>query len=217
MTEQHDIKNNNVCLTESRLDLLKVDLKKARESYKKLLKELESCQKPLTNKERLEGHRFIQKLFEIKNKKIDVPRKFRRSRRGAALVSINQQPMEDENMKAWSFRCQEDLYRMDPSPLPYKARGLFAILDDASFLPASEPGAGEKLDDKDQIVAVNGDDALPTNKKAYRIILRGYDKFFSIGEVPATEVGYLVIRCIDDSFCLFSGLSLKKQHKVHMR
>ncbi|TFY66796.1 hypothetical protein EVG20_g4297 [Dentipellis fragilis] len=62
-------------------------------------------------------------------------------------------------MQIESWKMNEFKYYQVPSPFPTLARGLFSI-----ELPSSDGAA----------------------KKKYRIVARGYDKFFNIGEVPWT-------------------------------
>ena len=58
-----------------------------------------------------------------------------------------------------------------PSPFPTLARGLFTM-----ELP-------KETKDKD-------------DEKRYRIVVRGYDKFFNIGEVPWTHVRVVLTRSL---------------------
>ena len=59
-----------------------------------------------------------------------------------------------------SWKMPEHLYRIHPSPLPTLARGLFTE-------PVEQTeGEGDK----------------------FRIVARGYEKFFNTGEVPYTDV-----------------------------
>jgi tRNA ligase len=59
-----------------------------------------------------------------------------------------------------SWRMNEFMYYDNPSPFPTLARGLFSVEE-----------KGEK-----------------SSESRYRIVARGYDKFFNIGEVPWTAV-----------------------------
>ena len=68
----------------------------------------------------------------------------------------------DPNITIRSWKMNEFKYYDIPSPFPTLARGLFTT----------------ELA-KDQ---TNGE-------SKYRIVVRGYDKFFNIGEVPWTKVG----------------------------
>lgn len=67
-----------------------------------------------------------------------------------------------------SWKMQEHLYRRKDCPFPTLARGLFTATEDFSLQDSQERGK---------------------NGKQIRIVARGYDKFFNIGEVPWTEVG----------------------------
>ncbi|KAJ9106304.1 hypothetical protein QFC21_001449 [Naganishia friedmannii] len=65
-----------------------------------------------------------------------------------------------------SWKMQEHLYRRKDCPFPTLARGLFTATEDFSLQDRHEIGkSGKKI----------------------RIVARGYDKFFNIGEVPWTE------------------------------
>lgn len=61
-----------------------------------------------------------------------------------------------------------------PSPFPTLARGLFTVdvTDGRGDTKEKEEGSGEKAE----------------REREYRIVARGYDKFFNIGEVPWTTV-----------------------------
>lgn len=63
-----------------------------------------------------------------------------------------------------SWKMPEHLYRVLPSPLPTLARGLFT----EQVSPAGGEGEG---------------------KETYRVVSRGYEKFFNVSEVAYTEVG----------------------------
>ena len=80
------------------------------------------------------------------------------------------------NVTVESWKMNESRYYDVPSPFPTLARGLFSI---------KEHGA-------------NGDEPR------YRIVARGYDKFFNIGEVPWTTVRVSLFRphLPDSSPCL---------------
>ncbi len=66
-----------------------------------------------------------------------------------------------------SWKMNEFKYYDIPSPFPTLARGLFSVKE-------------ENAEEKD-------------GRAQYRIIARGYDKFFNIGEVPWTTVRFLPI------------------------
>jgi tRNA ligase len=67
----------------------------------------------------------------------------------------------DKNIIVTSWKMNEFKYYDVPSPFPTLARGLFTT--------------------------INEDETKGTGIK-YRIVARGYDKFFNIGEVPWTNV-----------------------------
>lgn len=68
----------------------------------------------------------------------------------------------DPNINLRSWKMNEHKYYDIPTPFPTLARGLFSM-----ELP-------KEAEDEDE--------------KRYRIVVRGYDKFFNIGEVPWTHV-----------------------------
>ena len=70
---------------------------------------------------------------------------------------------EAPEMTIRSWKMNEHKYYDVPSPFPTLARGLFT----------TEADEGGKRSGKE---------------KEYRIVIRGYDKFFNIGEVPWTTV-----------------------------
>jgi tRNA ligase len=82
---------------------------------------------------------------------------------------------EDSSDKRYitSWKMQEHLYRRKDCPFPTLARGLFTATEDLSLQQLQQRGASTSAEDKKKI----------------RIVARGYDKFFNIGEVPWTEVG----------------------------
>lgn len=71
----------------------------------------------------------------------------------------------DKTIEVTSWKMNEFKYYTIPSPFPTLARGLFTT--------------------------TNGDETEGSDVK-YRIIIRGYDKFFNIGEVPWTNVSPLL-------------------------
>jgi tRNA ligase len=82
----------------------------------------------------------------------------------------------DPSIQVRSWKMNEFKYSAIPSPFPTLARGLFTreISDDSQ---------------KEGMAS-----------RRYEIVARGYDKFFNIGEVPWTTVGFLLfyishIRC----------------------
>ena len=68
-----------------------------------------------------------------------------------------------------SWKMSEFKYYQVPSPFPTLARGLFTTL-----VPDSEDSGEE-------------------GSGRYRIVARGYDKFFNIGEVPWTTVSQFTL------------------------
>jgi tRNA splicing ligase len=75
---------------------------------------------------------------------------------------------ENKTIKVQSWRMREWEYYKVPSPFPTLARGLFTTQD----IKTSSDGESENAE-------AAGD---------YRVVVRGYDKFFNIGEVPWTSV-----------------------------
>lgn len=71
------------------------------------------------------------------------------------------------DMTIRSWRMNEFKYYEIPSPFPTLARGLFST----EVIEEGKKRAGES--------------------KQYRLVIRGYDKFFNIGEVPWTTVRIL--------------------------
>lgn len=75
-----------------------------------------------------------------------------------------------------SWKMNEFKYYDVPSPFPTLARGIFTtwVSNGAAESHQQEEGSGDGK---------------------YRIVARGYDKFFNIGEVPWTTVGHGPISC----------------------
>lgn len=71
----------------------------------------------------------------------------------------------DKSITVTSWKMNEFKYYDIPSPFPTLARGLFTT--------------------------TNGGEAEGSDSR-YRVVARGYDKFFNIGEVPWTNVRYIV-------------------------
>jgi len=99
-----------------------------------------------------------------------------------------------------------------PSPFPTLARGLFSkvIRDD-------DPENDDKRKGKKK-------------PKTHRIVVRGYDKFFNIGEVPWTSVStYLRFKClinglypvgvVGGTYCrsLYAFSQVERVHYLHRR
>ncbi|KAF8225851.1 RNA ligase [Tricholoma matsutake] len=87
------------------------------------------------------------------------------SRKSLKLVKSSTYPAPvDPKIVVRSWKMNEFKYYDIPSPFPTLARGLFTV-----DLPKDEDEAKKDATDVDQ---------------RYRIVARGYDKFFNIGEVP---------------------------------
>lgn len=83
------------------------------------------------------------------------------SKKPKLVKGSNYEAPADNTIKVTSWKMNEFKYYDVPSPFPTLARGLFTT----------------KI----------ADEAEDTNVK-YRIVVRGYDKFFNIGETPWTNV-----------------------------
>lgn len=89
-------------------------------------------------------------------------------------LSSDDGPSDDSHKRyITSWKMQEHLYRRKDCPFPTLARGIFTAAEDFSLQQPQQ--RGESFEDG--------------HKKRIRIVARGYDKFFNIGEVPWTEVG----------------------------
>jgi tRNA ligase len=73
----------------------------------------------------------------------------------------------DPSIQVRSWKMNEHKYFAVPCPFPTLARGLFT-----REIPGDSQKEGEAA------------------SKTYEIVARGYDKFFNIGEVPWTTVGF---------------------------
>jgi hypothetical protein len=80
----------------------------------------------------------------------------------------------DPNITVRSWKMNEFKYYDVPSPFPTLARGLFSV------------------------ESQSGDTGSKETSGSHRIVARGYDKFFNIGEVPWTTVRQHLL-------CLFRG------------
>lgn len=80
-------------------------------------------------------------------------------------VALPQEEGGGEEVEVRSWNLWEFAYKRDPCPFPTRARGLFTSEKQGSKRPG-EDGKGK-----------------------YRIVARGYDKFFNVGEVAWTKVG----------------------------
>jgi len=81
----------------------------------------------------------------------------------------------DPEIKVSSWKMNEFKYYDVPSPFPTLARGIFTV-----ELPNDGP-APATMTAKELANAIE-------QEKKYRIVARGYDKFFNIGEVPWVTV-----------------------------
>lgn len=88
------------------------------------------------------------------------------SKAGKLVKSQNYAAPSDPDIQVKSWKMNEFKYYDVPSPFPTLARGLFTYEVDDDL-------TGEGSD-----------------SKASRIVARGYDKFFNIGEVPWTTVSF---------------------------
>ena len=79
----------------------------------------------------------------------------------------------DPNVTVRSWKMNEFKYYDIPSPFPTLARGIFTV--ELGSESQGQKDESSKADEK---------------KKKYRIVARGYDKFFNIGEVPWCTVLY---------------------------
>lgn len=111
-----------------------------------------------------------------------------RGEEGAAVIERSAAPNTADGQETMndmkyitSWKMSEHLYRRKDCPFPTLARGLFTATDDYSSEEAldhnvsSKGGVGNVVEAKDE-------------KKEVRIVARGYDKFFNVGEVEWTEV-----------------------------
>lgn len=107
----------------------------------------------------------------------------------------------DPSIKLRSWKMMEHRYYDIPSPFPTLARGLFTR-------DLTEQDAEGKN-------AKGGEDTA----KKYQIVVRGYDKFFNIGEVPWTEVRVLgsLISCRSDTICSGTLLRRTRSHRMFSR
>jgi tRNA ligase len=92
-----------------------------------------------------------------------------------------------------SWKMNEFKYYDIPSPFPTLARGLFSVRED-------------EAEEKD-------------GRARYRIVTRGYDKFFNIGEVPWTNVRFLplahtVAQSLSDPSFLLPVVVSRNSHKT---
>ncbi len=90
-----------------------------------------------------------------------------------------------------SWRMNEFKYYDVPSPFPTLARGLFSVREDK----AEEKGDGTR----------------------YRIVARGYDKFFNIGEVPWTTVRIFLLHPPHPTLCCAVSIEASRHLEAFYR
>jgi tRNA ligase len=93
------------------------------------------------------------------------------------LADLADQEEYHHELTSWKFA--EWAYKWDPCPFPCLARGLFTekVIKVGEDTDSEEKLASVKLDD-DEDERWEGD---------WRIVIRGYDKFFNVGEVAWTK------------------------------
>lgn len=89
---------------------------------------------------------------------------------------------EDPSITVESWKMNEFKYYDIPSPFPTLARGLFTV----------------DVPDESGSVKKEGKEGSEDGEREYRIVARGYDKFFNIGEVPWTTVRAFVASSLYD-------------------
>lgn len=92
------------------------------------------------------------------------------SKKSPKLVKSTESPVpgcQNEGLTVRSWKMNEFKYYDVPSPFPTLARGLFT-----------------------REVEVEDENANVEKGVKHRIVIRGYDKFFNIGEVPWTTVRF---------------------------
>jgi tRNA ligase len=105
-----------------------------------------------------------------------ITRLFNLSQKNKKLVKSNlHDAPADPSIKVRSWKMDEFKYYVVPSPFPTLARGLFTI---------SLKGA--KTEEQEQEHDSGSDTENDHEIIRHRIVVRGYDKFFNIGEVPWT-------------------------------
>lgn len=130
---------------------------------------------------------------------------------GGKLVRSSKYEVELEGkvitLKSW--RMQEHKYYSVPSPFPTLARGLFTVSSDLHEKngTAEVSTANQYSDKVVREAKADGDDdgdaSEPIKKtKRTRIVARGYDKFFNIGEVPWCTVSSLIVIATTIYVCL---------------
>ncbi|KAG0038031.1 hypothetical protein BGZ82_001274 [Podila clonocystis] len=96
-------------------------------------------------------------------------------------------PARDDIMAVTSWKMNE--FEFSTGLLPTLARGLFTYEDTTAPAPVHKPPVAVPEDAIDETAPVLESGALA--KGTHRILIRGYDKFFNIGEVEKTELTWL--------------------------
>jgi tRNA ligase len=123
-------------------------------------------------------------MSELRGMAIDQPKLVKATRqqvhppRAGAPAPPADDPPAPEYITSW--KMLEHLYRQSPCPFPTLSRGLFTTWTSEKGVP--EPGVkGEgKGKSRERVKEEEGGE--------WRIVARGYDKFFNVGEVGWTEV-----------------------------
>jgi len=87
---------------------------------------------------------------------------------------------EEEERVLTSWKMADYAYKRDPCPFPTRARGLFTEKLQRRRPRREQQGEEEAEEDQDQDQDEDDDE--------YRIVARGYDKFFNVNEVSWTQV-----------------------------
>lgn len=90
------------------------------------------------------------------------------------VVNVLDEQGKEEVRVLTSWKMQDFAYKRDPCPFPTRARGLFT-----EKLQVGKGKGEEGAKPKDQ---------EKSKGEEYRIVARGYDKFFNVGEVSWTQV-----------------------------
>ena len=122
----------------------------------------------------LEDSELISRLFRLagKNKRL--------------VKSTLHKAPADPDIMVRSWKMDEFKYYVVPSPFPTLARGLFTISLKAG---TDKEGEASEKDRADEPAEEEGAESI-----RHRIVIRGYDKFFNIGEVPWTNWSALEAR-----------------------
>lgn len=133
-------------------------------------------------------------VYSVKDNKL-IHELIRTSQKNPKLIKSSDYVVpEAPEMTIRSWRMNEFKYYDVPTPFPTLARGLFTAEADEGGKPSGK-------------------------EKEYRIVIRGYDKFFSIDEVPWTTVYHPVF--VDKGFAVIdqmrcSGSLLKRIQLRHI-